>query len=424
MAHLQLLKKSDLKGVVEEAERLSKHYKNDVDPGRTHLNYNIGLECDIGSDPFTLQVEARVRKIMQGRKVQDQTNVIGSFAMTYPAELCTTEYVRDDEGNIVYKEYPVKGPDGKPLRDDEGNVISERKPRTYNRPIDPEHCKQFMQKSYDFVCQRYGKDNVMGGFVHMDETTPHITVLVVPEAVSRKNHKKTVSSASLFTRKELLKFHPEYQEYLDEHMPEGAPRCLVTNGRTKGNYSMEELKARTDDLKAMEKYKDASAKLEVVNDSINEKKNELKRLRKKYDHNEAVIKTQENDIEDLRIRIRTGKAELKAVDHEMENMKKTYAGLREDLSDVFLHLQKALKELEEVPEDDRTKYKSLSEYCRSIKFKDGSSVYDRWDRSEKKTSSEAAYNQLEELRKKHPDWFAVGEEVNIGKAPDETVINM
>ena len=60
--------------------------------------------------------------------------------------------------------------------------------------------------------RRYGADNVIAGYVHMDETTPQIHVCVVPEAISRKTGRRTVSSASLLTRAELRNFHQDLKK--------------------------------------------------------------------------------------------------------------------------------------------------------------------------------------------------------------------
>ena len=64
---------------------------------------------------------------------------------------------------------------------------------------------------------------------------------IVPVCKSRKNGKETVSSASLFTRKDLSTFHDDYDEFIYTRYGQ---RGLVHNGRTKGDYTLDELNER------------------------------------------------------------------------------------------------------------------------------------------------------------------------------------
>lgn len=45
---------------------------------------------------------------------------------------------------------------------------------------------QWAKETYFFACRRWGKDNIIGAEVHLDETTPHMHLLMVPVA-ERKN---------------------------------------------------------------------------------------------------------------------------------------------------------------------------------------------------------------------------------------------
>lgn len=105
---------------------------------------------------------------------------------------------------------------------------------------DPDAVRRFFKLVYDCTKERYGAGNVLQGYVHMDETTPHIHMPVVPVRDGR------VSAKAVFNRREL----PAYQRELDAVMakapPEGFGRKgLILNGRTKGGYTTAELKERT-----------------------------------------------------------------------------------------------------------------------------------------------------------------------------------
>lgn len=235
MANVQSYPKGDARKVLHEHDRTAGHYKNYVDKSRIGLNWTY----DAGSvDDKMLEVEARCADIMQGKPLQEHTNVLSNWEVTYPFTHCTE----------------TQGGNG----------------RMYNKPNDMSHCKKFFDEAYKFAQERYGKENVMVGYVHMDETTPHIDIMVVPEAISRKTGKQTVSSASLFTKAELRNFHKD----LESHMANvfGEPG-MILNGRTKGNYTSDELKQRTADE---ETYKRKVRHLNAREKSLNTRESDLK----------------------------------------------------------------------------------------------------------------------------------------------------
>lgn len=55
--------------------------------------------------------------------------------------------------------------------------------------------RQYFQKCYEFVCEKYGKENVIAADVHLDEKTPHLHLELVPI----KNEK--LDARSLFNNK-------------------------------------------------------------------------------------------------------------------------------------------------------------------------------------------------------------------------------
>lgn len=202
MAHLESYTRQSMTKITREAYRVyddQKKYKNEVDLNKTKENYSMnGLtrqEC-------LKAIDMRCMEIMQGRKMQKGTNVVGSWIFTVPEKLR-----------------------GQRAKEDRYFEV----------------CKKFLE-------DRYGKENVIDLVVHRDETTPHATAYVVPEATSRKTGKKTISSASCFTRGDLKGFHNALDKALEQ---EFGIKGLALNGRTQGDYSLEELKQRTKDEKEM-----------------------------------------------------------------------------------------------------------------------------------------------------------------------------
>ncbi|MCL2253076.1 MAG: plasmid recombination protein [Lachnospiraceae bacterium] len=146
---------------------------------------------------------------------------------------------------------------------------------------DPAKVERFFKVVFVFTQMRYGKANVLQGYVHMDETTPHIHIAMMPVTdapaktkskvkmtLDEKNKLKEdrpkpkytnpgerLSATALFYEGRGTKNHElvKYQDELDKVIAHefGMPG-LVRNNRTKGGYTTEELKARTADLDAIE----------------------------------------------------------------------------------------------------------------------------------------------------------------------------
>lgn len=105
---------------------------------------------------------------------------------------------------------------------------------------DIEEQEKFFKESYNFLVNKYGKENVVSAYVHNDETTPHIHFSFVPVVHDPKKDIYKVSSKELLTRQHLRDFHPQ----LDLHMQNSFGRNIgILNSATKeGNKSIDELK--------------------------------------------------------------------------------------------------------------------------------------------------------------------------------------
>lgn len=90
---------------------------------------------------------------------------------------------------------------GKAIRRD-ANVISDWVV-TLPRDCPRQDARRFFEVAVDLCRERYGAENCLGGFVHMDETTPHVHIPVVPVRDGR------LRSAKVFTRTDLQRFHKD-----------------------------------------------------------------------------------------------------------------------------------------------------------------------------------------------------------------------
>lgn len=260
MAHLENYPKQSIKKILKEHDRTATAYKNDVDLNRTHLNYGFG-NCNLSAEENYKLFQKRATDIMNGRDLQSHTNIMSEWVVTYPSWLCTQEQY--DTGRV----------------DKNGNPII----KTYNKPIDDKACDMFFEITYEFAVNKYGKDNVIAGYVHKDETTPHLAIDLVPEAISRKTGEPTVSSASLFTRKHLSEFQRELEQVMyDKFHIKG----MILNGKTKGNLSTEDLKARTKQAKQLQEQED----------KLNAREAELQQREKALNARTADVVNREVDL--------------------------------------------------------------------------------------------------------------------------------
>lgn len=72
--------------------------------------------------------------------------------------------------------------------------------------------QEFFKVTFEFLQQRYGTENVPCGFVHLDESQPHMHCPIVPEKAGKLNGK------AVFNRKDLQSFHGDLQNRLEKEL--------------------------------------------------------------------------------------------------------------------------------------------------------------------------------------------------------------
>lgn len=185
-----------------------------IDPSRTHLNYDLAPHRE-GSQLDRLHQRLSEVKVQKRADV----NVLCDWVVTAPKDLPSTEH------------------------------------------------KKFFEESYAFLTQRYGAENVVSSYVHMDETTPHMHFAFVPVKHVLKGGKEydKVSAKEVITRRDLQTFHTDLDAHLERTM---GHEVHVLNGATKnGNRSIAELRRES----ATERLKEVDVKVaKIVSDAQNE----------------------------------------------------------------------------------------------------------------------------------------------------------
>ena len=129
-------------------------------------------------------------------------------------------------------------------------------PRWQAKPgqnVDPNQIeRQFFQQTYRFLADRYGEQNVVSAYVHMDETTPHMHFAFIPVVQDKKHpEREKVSAKERINRKELQTFHGDLDHYIQEKIPEVSFEVLNDATRD-GSKTVTELKRETEIRKQAE----------------------------------------------------------------------------------------------------------------------------------------------------------------------------
>lgn len=114
---------------------------------------------------------------------------------------------------------------------------------TAPKDLPTEEQADFFKNSYDFVAEKYGRDNIISADVHNDEAQPHIHISFIPIVADKKNGGNKLCANNLETPKTLSKFHQNLMKELEAKM---GHKVNVLNGATVGgNQSITQLKTQT-----------------------------------------------------------------------------------------------------------------------------------------------------------------------------------
>jgi hypothetical protein len=165
VCHLGKLKAGQLTGVQIHHQRERESRTNpDIDRSRSHLNYDLHNQQPI---KFFREAKARIEKAPKAK-------------------------VRKDSVFIVEAEISA----GKKFWEDASKEEQEK----------------FFREAYEFLADRYGRENVVYSIVHNDESTPHMHFGFVPITEDGRLNAKD----AVMNRKELARIHKELFQHLKD----------------------------------------------------------------------------------------------------------------------------------------------------------------------------------------------------------------
>ena len=377
MAHLEKFKASQVVAVSKHDSRVqgdgTSHSNESIDDSRTHLNYNLASSEQPLSATDFLKERLSECKVLKRADV----NVMCSWAVTLP---------KDFEGD-------------------------ERK---------------FFKESYDFLCKRYGQENVVSAWVHRDENQPHLHFKFIPVTQGKDGDK--VSAKDVVNRSDLRSFHTDLQTHLENALQ--CP-CNVLNGATdNGNKTIQQLKAEglqaqnealQNEIKAVQKELAVTEQsLAATNKKIDVAAQQLKAVldkksraseihRSLFDREtqsyhinmlqstraigdeayDSVVKANKamQSMVDLESKVRAMQAQIEPLHRQAQQERDKVKRLREQEEQLISQKAQALSEeaLKGVPSKERDRMRA---YMDGLQFQDGSTALERFERQEAELKKE------------------------------------
>ena len=336
----------------------------EIDPERTHLNYSFPMTYD-GKRPFEYYKQRVGEVYMYGRGTKREKEAITGcgWIVTLPKELY-------------------------------GDPVKER---------------AFFQGCYDFIADRYGRENIINNAVHYDEGgLPHIHVIFSPvtkldhDMVQFKTKRTTqavklesgrweykhihvdtngkpvnendpttwvplnnyarmsdyydekVDCNSVLNKIELRNFHPDLQKYLTEHGIEGK----VVTGKTGTNFTVKELKEFT-------------AKTGMYLDEVKDMMQDDKSLLESFVESDAKVSKLEELLHEKDVVIESLQKEILSRDIAMDRMDRSdeISHKDEQIQSLSHSLSAKTQELSQATDRNAELERKLAEMEKSIEAK-------------------------------------------------------
>lgn len=200
--------------------------------------------------------------------------------------------------------------------------------------------REFFQDSVKWFSDRYGADRVLNATVHMDETTPHLHIGVMPITQDGR-----LSAKAIFTKTEMKAIQTEFardvgEKYGLERGVEGSERTHLSEARFKEQKALEmanehgaiaqELQIIAEDCK--QELSEATRTLETVKQELSAMQDRKDTLQGEIERLEAIdkqtkvrvheaLEKQKPVLLDLQKRISEAKSELSVVETAVKEKK-------------------------------------------------------------------------------------------------------
>lgn len=263
------------------------------------------------------------------------------------------------------------------------------------KDLSAEHEKDFFNNTYKFLENRYGKDNIVSSYVHMDEVTPHMHFVFVPVVHDKKKDRDKVSAKERINKLELKSFHQDLDKYLEQSM--GFKVNVLNEVTREGNKSIEELKRGS----AIDRLKEIEEQLKGI-------RYQLEPLKAEYEAKKAYIMQAEKDSDvsvmypDYAVISKKGlikKEEYVTVPKEKWESKHVAANHVNALSREYREIEDMIKDFKNTSEElkDIKKFKKENN---SLKYENMELKYENMELKQKLERTQKLFNQVLERNPK------------------------
>lgn len=233
---MEKYKSNQLSGIYNHNERVFKNHSNkDIDPSRSHLNYELTNRDR--TQTYHKQIKEHINE-----------NRISSRGIRKDAVLCNEWVITSD--------------------------------KTFFESLDQEQTKKFFESAKNYFAEKYGEANIAYASVHLDESTPHMHLGIVP----MKDGK--LSSKALFGNREKLR---EIQDELPKYLNEQGYNLQ------RGEVDSKKKHLKTEEFKEKQKIlKKVDETIDKKNREIDNAKNQLNNLQNDIDSKKQALSELEN----------------------------------------------------------------------------------------------------------------------------------
>jgi len=262
---MQKMKSLAIKGMQIHNQREKESQTNgDIDPKKLHLNYDlVNGDYDIN---YKEKIETRIQEgVTTGKTIRKDAVKLASFLVTSDKD--------------------------------------------FFDQLDPREEKRFFEESYEFLAEKYGRENIVYAMVHKDEKTPHMHVGFVPITEDGRLSAKEFFGGRQFLRDLQDEFHKHVKEKgFDLERGVSSDKKHIETARFKALTAHEKLQ----ELEA--EFKDGIEQLEILKKDIQEQKVIIDGQRVTTSMNQYHVKESEQKLETLKAQLREIESPLQEID--------------------------------------------------------------------------------------------------------------
>lgn len=193
---IKKFKRDDIERLEREAQDRISYSEANIDGSRSHLNLFVsGLDNSgaviISNKKYSVSLEDRISDRINGAGARIRKDILSQ----QPRGSYITQGMNSKESVVaigiilqISHERMMEIMDEDGLLDESGrikNVVEiSRDSKTY----------RFFEDAYRFACDKWGSENIVGGYIHFDEYTPHMHIFVVPIVLKTRAYRGLVKT--------------------------------------------------------------------------------------------------------------------------------------------------------------------------------------------------------------------------------------